>query len=97
MFLAPADRDGIVLERHVRTVDRSMLGGRCEISFTDVFVPDDDVLAEVDLGYKYAQVRLGPDDPRDALDRRGPSRSRDRGEVRRRPSDVRLPARRSSR
>lgn len=60
MFLAPAEREGISLDRHVHTIDKSMLGGHCEISFTDVFVPDDDVLGEVDLGYKYAQVRLGP-------------------------------------
>ncbi|MGW5522072.1 acyl-CoA dehydrogenase family protein [Gordonia sp. NPDC003950] len=60
MFLAPADREGIVVGRHIHTTDRSMVGGHCEVTFTDVFVPDDDVLGEVDEGYRYAQVRLGP-------------------------------------
>ncbi|MEP9394545.1 acyl-CoA dehydrogenase family protein [Gordonia sp. VNK1] len=60
MFLAPADREGIVVGRHIHTIDRSMVGGHCEVTFTDVFVPDEDVLGEVDEGYRYAQVRLGP-------------------------------------
>lgn len=60
MFLAPADREGIRVGRHIRTTDRSMVGGHGEVSFTDVFVPDADVLGEVDEGYRYAQVRLGP-------------------------------------
>ena len=60
MFLTPADREGIELVRHIGTVDRSMIGGHCELTFTDLFVPDDDVLGEVDHGFRYAQVRLGP-------------------------------------
>ncbi|RPA59010.1 acyl-CoA dehydrogenase family protein [Gordonia oryzae] len=60
MFLAPADREGISVGRHIHTTDRSMVGGHCEVRFTDVFVPDADVLGEVDEGYRYAQVRLGP-------------------------------------
>ncbi|NDK88600.1 acyl-CoA dehydrogenase family protein [Gordonia desulfuricans] len=60
MFLAPADTPGIEVGRHVPTIDRSMIGGHCEVLFTDVFVPDEDVLGEVDEGYRYAQVRLGP-------------------------------------
>jgi acyl-CoA dehydrogenase len=60
MFLAPATAPGVTLERHVATMDRSMLGGHCELTFADVFVSDDDVLGEVDQGYRYAQVRLGP-------------------------------------
>lgn len=60
MFLAPAGREGITLVRHLGTQDRSMVGGHCEITFTDVFVPDEDVLGEVDEGFRYAQVRLGP-------------------------------------
>ena len=60
MFLAPGDTPGIVVGRHIPTIDRSMIGGHCEVSFTDVFVPDEDVLGEVDEGYRYAQVRLGP-------------------------------------
>jgi alkylation response protein AidB-like acyl-CoA dehydrogenase len=60
MFLAPMTAPGIAVERHVGTIDRSMLGGHCELAFTDVYVPDDDVLGEVDEGFRYAQVRLGP-------------------------------------
>jgi len=30
------------------------------MTFTDVFVPDEDVLGGVDEGFRYAQVRLGP-------------------------------------
>lgn len=60
MFLTPLDRPGITIERHVPTTDRSMLGGHCELSLTNVYVPDEDVLGAVDQGFAYAQVRLGP-------------------------------------
>ena len=60
MLLAPADAPGLEVVRHIGTVDRSMLGGHCEMRFTDVFVPEDDVLGGVDEGFRYAQVRLGP-------------------------------------
>lgn len=60
MFLAAGDAPGIRIVRHVGTSDRSMLGGHCELEFTELFVPDDDVLGGVDEGFRYAQVRLGP-------------------------------------
>ena len=60
MFLAPAERDGIELVRHIMTVDKSTLGGHCELRFHDVCVPGEDVLGEVDEGFRYVQVRLGP-------------------------------------
>ncbi|GAA3025234.1 acyl-CoA dehydrogenase family protein [Gordonia defluvii] len=60
MFLAPAETSGISVDRHVNVIDKSMIGGHCEVTFADVFVPDEDVLGEVDEGYRYAQVRLGP-------------------------------------
>ncbi|WP_026303436.1 acyl-CoA dehydrogenase family protein [Jongsikchunia kroppenstedtii] len=60
MFLAPADTPGIAVGRHIPTIDRSMVGGHCEVQFTDVFVPNADVLGEPHEGYRYAQVRLGP-------------------------------------
>jgi acyl-CoA dehydrogenase len=60
MFLAPNRAAGIEVVRHIDTVDRSMLGGHCEMRFTDVFVADEDVLGGVDEGFRYAQVRLGP-------------------------------------
>ena len=60
MFLVPADADGLSVERHIGTQDKSMIGGHCEVALSDVFVPDEDILGEVDLGFRYAQVRLGP-------------------------------------
>jgi acyl-CoA dehydrogenase len=60
MLLTPTDRPGIEIVRHIGTMDKSMLGGHCELVFTDLFIPDEDVLGEVDEGFRYAQVRLGP-------------------------------------
>jgi alkylation response protein AidB-like acyl-CoA dehydrogenase len=60
MFLADAHTPGIRIVRHITTMDRSMLGGHSEIVFDDLFVPEQDVLGEIDLGFRYAQVRLGP-------------------------------------
>lgn len=60
MFLAPGDAAGLEVVRHVHTVDRSMLGGHCEVQFTDLFVSDDNILGDVDEGFRNAQVRLGP-------------------------------------
>jgi alkylation response protein AidB-like acyl-CoA dehydrogenase len=60
MFLAPADSDGLKVGRHIETLDKSMIGGHCEVDFEDLYVPDTAVLGEVDQGFAYAQVRLGP-------------------------------------
>lgn len=60
MFLTPATAAGITLDRHLGTMDRSMIGGHCELTFADLFVADEDVLGEPDQGFRYAQVRLGP-------------------------------------
>ena len=60
MFLAPAAAPGLTVGRHVRTMDTSMLGGHCEVAFDGLFVPDENVLGEVDQGFHNAQVRLGP-------------------------------------
>jgi len=60
MFLMPADTEGITVERHLRSLDTSMIGGHCEVVFADAFVPDEDVLGEVGQGFAGAQVRLGP-------------------------------------
>jgi alkylation response protein AidB-like acyl-CoA dehydrogenase len=60
MFLAPADTRGLEVKRHIHTMDRSMVGGHCEVTFTDLVVPQTAVLGEVDRGFEYAQVRLGP-------------------------------------
>lgn len=60
MFLAPADSPGLRVGRHIATIDKSMIGGHCEVFFDELLVPDSAVLGEVDRGFDYAQVRLGP-------------------------------------
>lgn len=60
MFLTPADTPGLHVGRHIGTLDTSMLGGHCEVFFDNLFVPDAGVLGEVDRGFDYVQVRLGP-------------------------------------
>ncbi|MGK5114631.1 acyl-CoA dehydrogenase family protein [Geodermatophilus sp. CPCC 205506] len=60
MFLAPAGAPGLRVGRHVPTMDRSMVGGHCEVELDGLVVPDEAVLGEVDEGFRYAQVRLGP-------------------------------------
>lgn len=60
MFLAPADTAGLGVGRPIETLEKSMIGGHCEVFFEDMFVPDSAVLGEVDRGFDYAQVRLGP-------------------------------------
>src|SRR5690606_5857400 len=60
MFLVPGDNPGMVVDRHIPTMDKTMPGGHCVVSFTDCEVGDDAVLGEVDKGFQYAQVRLGP-------------------------------------
>jgi alkylation response protein AidB-like acyl-CoA dehydrogenase len=60
MFMVPAGSEGAKITRHIATTDRSMLGGHCAMTFTDVFVPDDQVLGEAGQGFRHAQARLGP-------------------------------------
>ncbi len=60
MFLVPGTTPGLEVGRHIRTLDRSMVGGHCEVRLDGVLVPDEDVLGEVDRGFANAQVRLGP-------------------------------------
>ncbi len=60
MFLVDGDTAGLKVGRHIATMDKSMLGGHCEIIFDEVSVGDDAVLGEVDAGFRHAQIRLGP-------------------------------------
>lgn len=60
MFLMPADTEGITVERHLRSLDTSMIGGHCEVHFTNAFCADEDVLGDIGQGFAGAQVRLGP-------------------------------------
>ncbi|MFC4003725.1 acyl-CoA dehydrogenase family protein [Prauserella oleivorans] len=60
MFLVDADNPGMKTVRHIDTLDESLYGGHIELVFDNCRVPDDAVLGEVDEGFRYAQVRLGP-------------------------------------
>jgi acyl-CoA dehydrogenase len=60
MFLVDSDNPGMRLVRHIETLDESLYGGHAELLFDDCVVPDDAVLGEVDEGFRYARVRLGP-------------------------------------
>jgi len=60
MFLVDTDTPGFQRVRDVDTLDTSMFGGHSELLLEDVEVGDDAILGEVDKGFDYAQVRLGP-------------------------------------
>jgi acyl-CoA dehydrogenase len=60
MFIVDASNPGMIVERHVPTMDKSMAGGHCEVRFDDCRVDSDAILGELDEGFRYAQVRLGP-------------------------------------
>jgi acyl-CoA dehydrogenase len=60
MFLVDAGNPGLKVVRHIETLDESLFGGHIELAFDDCVVPEDAVLGEVDEGFRYAQVRLGP-------------------------------------
>ncbi|GAA1271032.1 acyl-CoA dehydrogenase family protein [Pseudonocardia aurantiaca] len=60
MFLVDADNPRMKLVRHIETLDESLYGGHLEVLFDGCVVPDSAVLGEVDEGFRYAQVRLGP-------------------------------------
>ena len=60
MFLVDASNPGMRVERSLGTMDRAFSGGHGVVSFTDCAVGPDSVLGEVDKGFQYAQLRLGP-------------------------------------
>lgn len=60
MFLVDAGAPGLLHERDVDTLDESFFGGHAELVLANVEVPAEAVLGEVDKGFEYAQVRLGP-------------------------------------
>ncbi|WP_433170230.1 acyl-CoA dehydrogenase family protein [Actinoallomurus sp. CA-150999] len=60
MFLVDAGNPGMKLVRNIDTLDQGLFGGHSEIVFDGCEVGDDAVLGEVDQGFPYAQVRLGP-------------------------------------
>lgn len=60
MFVVDAGNPGMKVVRHIETLDESLFGGHAELVFDNCVVSDDAVLGEVDEGFRYAQVRLGP-------------------------------------
>jgi acyl-CoA dehydrogenase len=60
MFLVPMETPGVRVGTQIHTVDRYIAGGHPHVHFEDVEVGDDAILGEVGLGFRYAQVRLGP-------------------------------------
>jgi acyl-CoA dehydrogenase len=60
MFLADMDSPGISIERVLDTIDSSMPGGHAVVRLDNVRVPADQILGELDEGFRYAQVRLSP-------------------------------------
>ncbi|MER2134085.1 MAG: acyl-CoA dehydrogenase family protein [Arthrobacter sp.] len=60
MFLVDMDNPGVRVGELIHTIDRTIGGGHPHMYFQDCAVPESAVLGEVGLGFKYAQVRLGP-------------------------------------
>lgn len=60
MFLVPMDQPGVRIGESIHTIDRAIDGGHPHVHFEDCAVSPAAVLGEVGLGFKYAQVRLGP-------------------------------------
>lgn len=60
MFLVESTTPGYEVVESLDTIDAISPGGHARMRFTDVFVPDDQVLGEPHKGFRYAQVRLAP-------------------------------------
>ncbi|MFE5812867.1 acyl-CoA dehydrogenase family protein [Streptomyces sp. NPDC056479] len=60
MLLIDSSNPGMKVVRNIGTLDRALFAGHSELLFEDCEVSDDAVLGEVDKGFDYAQVRLGP-------------------------------------
>ncbi|MWL91474.1 acyl-CoA dehydrogenase family protein [Cupriavidus sp. SW-Y-13] len=60
MFLVDLPHPSIRTERVLDTMDSSMPGGHALVRIENLRVPPEQVLGEVDEGFRYAQVRLSP-------------------------------------
>jgi acyl-CoA dehydrogenase len=60
MFLADLPDPAIRIERVLDTIDSSMPGGHSIVAIEGLRLPADQILGEVDEGFKYAQIRLAP-------------------------------------
>ncbi|WP_218508990.1 acyl-CoA dehydrogenase family protein [Variovorax sp. dw_308] len=60
MFLVDLPHRAIRVERVLDTIDSSMPGGHSVVLIDGLKVADDQVLGQVDEGFRYAQIRLSP-------------------------------------
>ncbi|MEJ8848777.1 acyl-CoA dehydrogenase [Variovorax rhizosphaerae] len=60
MFLVDLPDPAIRVERVLDTIDSSMPGGHSVVLIDNLRVADDQVLGQVDEGFRYAQIRLSP-------------------------------------
>ena len=60
MFLADLPDPAVRIERVLDTIDSSMPGGHSIVAIEGLRLPADQILGEVDAGFKYAQIRLAP-------------------------------------
>lgn len=60
MFLVDTDTPGFRHHRDLDTLDESFFGGHAELFLDDVEVSENAILGELDKGFEYAQLRLGP-------------------------------------
>ena len=60
MFLSDMDAPGIKVERTMDALDSCFVGGHGVVSFTNLRVPEENILGALGEGFKYAQVRLSP-------------------------------------
>jgi acyl-CoA dehydrogenase len=60
MFLVDTSTPGFTVVRDIDSLDECMYGGHSAVSLDDVEIDADAVLGQVDRGFEYAQVRLGP-------------------------------------
>lgn len=60
MVLVPMDAPGLKIVRNVPIMHHHAPEGHCEVTFTDVRVPVENLLGEENAGFALAQARLGP-------------------------------------
>ena len=60
MFLVDLPHPAIRIDYLIDTIDNSMPGGHAAVTIEDLRVPAENILGEVDKGFRYAQVRLAP-------------------------------------
>lgn len=60
MFLSDMEVPGITVERQMDALDSCFVGGHGVVRFTNLRVPQANVLGAAGEGFKYAQVRLSP-------------------------------------